>query len=459
VVIDCQQNEDYLRSSIVASNGKPRILLIYNHYGVIDRDIYLAAQSGSFQLESCQIETAKTSEGHTVEKLDLLVVAGKINSFKPDFVLTINGAGLDNDGLLSYLCAYLQLPMVLWYVDEPFIVPEWGRKFIPQTTVAFTFDRYYERRLKEWGINWVFTLPLGTNAERMLGYGNVDEQDAGLSNTVSFVGTLDYEKIKYLLKNISQLWTSMPLEMADVLDSAICRYRLNPQIDTEEIVRICGHKRGVEFEFPNGIVKQMVLSFIDRESSFRLRHEIVEALKPFDISVYGENFWRRVVGDEFYKGTINYYSPEIANLYRSSKININISKYQLKTTVNQRVFDCPLCDGFLITDYKDDIEEYFDIDESIVVFQNPEDLKNKVAFYLDNERMARKIVEKGKETILSRHTYLHRLDEMTKTVRRVKGEKFRNACKKILEGSPPPGFEHFIEQVKEAFGSDAVAVY
>lgn len=445
--------------SIMMNNDKSRILLIYNPHGVIDRDIYLSAQSSSYQLESCEIETAKTSEGHTIEKLDLLAVAKKITGFKPDFILTINGAGLDNDGLLSYLCAYMRLPMVLWYVDEPFIVPEWGQKFIPQTTVAFSFDRYYESRLKEWGINWVFTLPLGTNAERMLGYGNVEEHEADLSNTVSFVGTLDYEKIRYLLKNISQLWTSMPPEMADILDSAIYQYRLNPKINTEEIIKVCGNKHGVEFEFPNGIVKQMVLSFIDREASFRLRHEIVEILKSFDISVYGEKFWRRVVGDEFYKGRINYYSPEIANLYRSSKININISKYQLKTTVNQRVFDCPLCDGFLITDYKDDIEEYFDIDENIVVFQNPEDLKNKVAFYLDNERMARKVVEKGKENILSRHTYSHRLDEMTKTVSRVNGRMFRDACEKVLEGSPPPGFKGFIEKVKEEFGEDTVAVY
>jgi len=448
-----------LRLSMITRHGKPRILLIYNPNGVIDRDIYLSARSSSFQLESCEIETAKTSEGHTLEKLDLLEVARKINSFKPDFVLTINGAGLDNDGLLSHLCAYMRLPMVLWYVDEPFIVPEWGQKFISQTTVAFTFDRYYESRLKEWGINWVFTLPLGTNAERMLGYGNVEEHEADFSDTVSFVGTLDYEKIKYLLKNISQMWTSMPPEMADVLDATIYQYRLNPKRNIEDILKVCGHKNGVKFEFPDGIVKQMVLSFIDREASFRLRHEIVEALKPFDISVYGENFWKRVVGDEFYKGRINYYSSEIANLYRSSKININISKYQLKTTVNQRVFDCPLCDGFLITDYKDDIEEYFDIDESIVVFHNPEDLKNKVAFYLDNEKMARKVVEKGKENILSRHTYSHRLDEMAKTVSHVKGEVFQTACNKILQGPPPPGFERFIEQLKEACGSDAEPVF
>jgi spore maturation protein CgeB len=445
--------------SPLTGNGESRILLIYNPHGVIDRDIYLSARNGSFQLEACKMEIAQTSEGHTIEKLDLLAVAEKISRFKPDFVLTINGAGLDNDGILSYLCAYMRLPLVLWYVDEPFIVPEWGRKFIPQTTVAFTFDRYYEGRLKEWGINWVFTLPLGTNAERMLGYSHMEKNKAELSNTVSFVGTLDYEKIKYLLKNISQLWTSMPPEMANVLDSAIGLYRLNPKRNIEEIIVDCSYKHGLTFEFPDGIVKQMVLSFIDREASFRLRHEIVEILKPFGISVYGEQFWRKAVGGAFYKGRINYYSPEIANLYRSSKININISKYQLKTTVNQRVFDCPLCDGFLITDYKDDIEEYFEIDKSIVVFKNPEDLKGKVAFYLDNRRRARKVIEKGKDNILSRHTYSHRLDEMARTVRRVEGESFRAACEKTLERSSPPGFQDFIEQVIEAFGSDALAVY
>lgn len=432
------------------NGNKHRIFLLHKPEGVVDKDIYLSAQSGSFQVESYQIKVARTIEGHTVEQLELLDVAKRMISFKPDFVLTVNGAGLDNDGFFAYLCSYMQLPLVIWYVDEPFVVPEWGRKFIPETTVGFTFDRFYEKRLREWGIPWVYTLPLGANAERMLGYARSGSDKENHSNSVSFVGSLDYAKIEYLMENISATWTDIAPCVIDVLEEAIYQYRLNPRRETEEIVRDCAERLACEFKFPDGIVKQMVLSFVDREASFRLRYETVEALKPFGIAVYGEEFWEKVVGREFYKGRIGYYSDQIARLYKSSKINLNISKYQLKTTVNQRVFDCALCDGFLITDFKEDIEQYFEIDKSIVVFFDLDDLKNKVAFYLENESKAREIVEKGKETILNRHTYEHRLREMSCTVERIRREgRFEKLCSKALEANAPRNFEPFVRALFE----------
>jgi spore maturation protein CgeB len=432
------------------NDRKVKIFLLYNPQGIIDKDIYLSAQNGRFQVVSREIKVTRNSEGHTLERLDLLDVAKTIISLKPDFVLTINGGGLDNDGLFAHFCASMQIPLIIWYVDEPFFVPEWGQKFFPQTTIVFTFDRYYEKRLREWGIPWVYTLPLGTNAERMLSYGLCEKENPAYSNNVSFVGTLDYEKIQYLLGNISHLWNSMPPRMVDVLDESIKQYRLNPKIETEEIVKQCTADLGVEFGFPNGIVRQMVLSFIDREASFRLRHETIEGLKPFGVSVYGESFWEKVVGKAFYKGQIDYYSDEIARLYRSSRINLNISKYQLKTTINQRVFDCPLCNGFLITDFKEDIEEYFQIDKDMVVFFGLEDLKKKVTHYLENQNKAEKFVENGKEAILGRHTYHHRIEEMSSRVDRIKtAGQFKRLCEKTVRENRPPKSGLFMEKLRE----------
>ena len=80
--------------------AKPRILLLFNPQGIVDRDVYLSAAHKSFQLQAHEIKVARTPEGHTVEKLDLFQVAKGILEFQPDFVLTINGAGLDNERLL-----------------------------------------------------------------------------------------------------------------------------------------------------------------------------------------------------------------------------------------------------------------------------------------------------------------------------------------------------------------------
>lgn len=425
---------------------EPRILLLYNPQGVVDRDIHLASQGGAAHVKPFAIEVSRSPEGHTLERIDLLGIAKSILSFNPDFVLTVNGSGLDNRGFFARFCAHLHLPLVLWYVDEPFVIQEWGLRFIPQTAVGFTFDRYYLGRLRDWGIRWVYPLPLGANAERLLGYSSSTPNKLPYVHHVSFVGALEFQKIQYLLRNISTLWSTMPPGMPDVLDRALGRYKHDFKRDTEQILRECAHSLGVSFEFPNGIVKQMVLSFIDREASFRLRHKTVASLRPFDISVYGEPFWEKIVGKGFYRGPIDYYSSAIAALYRTSRINLNISKYQLKTTVNQRVFDCPLCNGFLLTDFREDIEEYFDIDREVAVFHDLADLKKKVAFYLDHDERARAIAENGKEKILEKHTYQHRIKEMVSHVRSIKNTSaFQQSCNDVMKMPAPTGFQSFLE--------------
>ncbi len=430
---------------------KPRILLLFNPQGIVDRDVYLSAAHSSFHLHAYEIRVARTPEGHTVERLDLFQVAKGILEFQPDLVLTINGAGLDNERLLSHFCASLEIPLVIWYVDEPFLIPEWGQRFSFHTTIAFTFDRFYETKLRNWGLEWVYTLPLGTNAERMLGYATPKRQDSRFVNQISFVGALEYSKIQYLLKNITTMWKTIPPAMPSVLDRAIVEYQSNPKTDPEDVIAACAQELGVQCVFPNGIVKQMILSFVDREASFRLRQRTIEGLEPFGIAVYGEPLWRDIVGPKRYKGSIDYYSARIAEVYNATRINLNISKYQLKTTVNQRVFDCALCGGFLITDFKEEIEALFQIDKNIVVFHDLEDLKARITFYLENQNKADDITERAREVVLSKHTYNHRLTQMCGTVSKVKADpKFNRLCRELLLEEPSPRFNDLIALLRQA---------
>jgi spore maturation protein CgeB len=427
-----------------------RIFLMFNPNGVVDRDICLASKTAGFRVESYQIQSSRTADGHTLERIDLLAIAKTILKMHPDFVLSINGAGLDNEGLFACLCAFLKLPLVLWYVDEPFVIPEWGLKYIPETTIAFTFDRFYERHLRSWGVPWVHTLPLAANAERLRSYMSPLTEDGEYRHPVSFVGALEYEKIQYLLQNISRLWPDMPAGMVDVLDRTVPAYRNDFLRDPDEILRACARDLGIHFSFPNGIVRQMVFSYIDREAGFRQRHEVIDSLKPFGIRVFGEPFWEKAVGKAYYKGRINYYSPEIASLYRSSKVNVNISKYQLKTTVNQRVFDCPLCNGFLMTDFRDDLEEYLQIDKDVAVYRDTAELRKKIAFYLGNDRARRAVVENGKAAILDRHTYPERLSKMVHIVESIRQTpRFEAACKAVAEKSAPRQFHALMERIRQ----------
>jgi len=92
------------------------------------------------------------------------------------------------------------------------------------------------------------------------------------------------------------------------------------------------------------------------------------------------------------------------------------------------------------------VEEFFDIDKDMVVYRDLEELKKRVAFYLENPKQALSIAERGKETVLARHTYKHRLMEMVSLVDAIKETNtFKNACEDVLKGPTPPNFQRIGE--------------
>jgi len=134
---------------------------------------------------------------------------------------------------------------------------------------------------------------------------------------------------------------------------------------------------------------QDICSFIEHGTSYKLRKDLVAPLSRFGLRVYGEPEWNRYLADHFVfeastikaknsDRPIPYYSDEIAKIYQTSKININVTKLMLESTVNQRVFDVPACGGFLLTDYRTDLETLFELDREMICYRGLEDLEKKV---------------------------------------------------------------------------------
>ena len=85
---------------------------------------------------------------------------------------------------------------------------------------------------------------------------------------------------------------------------------------------------------------------------------------------------------------------ELAEVYQSSKINVNIT-LQGKSSLNYRVFEIPASCGFLITDYMDDLEENFEISRDLEAYRDVGDLVDKIKFYLKNPQIAERIAING----------------------------------------------------------------
>ena len=103
-------------------------------------------------------------------------------------------------------------------------------------------------------------------------------------------------------------------------------------------------------------------------------------------------------------------SPEeIFKHYSNAKIGININQKQSITGVNCRTFELCGFGVFQLTDFRKDLISLYNIGEEIVVYENMEDLTNKVIYYLKNDAAREKIAVAGMVRTLRDHTYQSRM--------------------------------------------------
>jgi spore maturation protein CgeB len=128
----------------------------------------------------------------------------------------------------------------------------------------------------------------------------------------------------------------------------------------------------------------------------------------------GDEGWKELLHGIEIKGRLDYYGP-LADHYRTSAINLNITSAQMKTGLNQRVFDVPACRAFLLTDDRGQLHDHFEADE-VVTYREPRDAAEKANWYLKRPDEREKIAKKAYRRILNEHLYVHRLEKIMKAV-------------------------------------------
>ncbi len=146
----------------------------------------------------------------------------------------------------------------------------------------------------------------------------------------------------------------------------------------------------------------------------------VPAGEKYDVSFVGQKYGPRerileylrennIPIDIFGRGWGVYVPFEkVISVFSNSKININISASSLDPKIKQikgRIFEVPMCGGFLLTDYVNGLEDYFTIGKEIVCYEDKEDLVNKIKYYLENEKQRKEIAENGYCAALERNTW------------------------------------------------------
>lgn len=334
--------------------------------------------------------------GNSIEE-QIYNLAREIEGFRPDLVFTFNHAGL-----APVLFAKMKLPHICWFVDNPLL---WVKKETLLTSLSpyylpFVFDRYYINWLKKIGFSQVYHLPLAT--------------DPGLFRPLSWPAK-DKEKYECVLSFVGN---------SHLLD--LTEYNLSPELSADEkVIEEMAKHRAENFGFEVGeMIRSKGFSFIDQAERVRFerliedramsihRQRMLHAVAGLGLNIYGDKGWRRSSLSNCYRGEIGYL--ELCGLYNSSKINLNISAAQLKTTVNQRAFDVPACGGFVLSDFREDLAKFFETGYEAIYFEDENDLRKKAEYYLENPAQREEIAKRARKKVLANHTFRVRMSQMIK---------------------------------------------
>ncbi|MRR36872.1 hypothetical protein EG829_19860, partial [bacterium] len=170
-------------------------------------------------------------------------------------------------------------------------------------------------------------------------------------------------------------------------------------------------------ELPPGSDERLFFrAYVLHSSTTLYRIDLLRRILPLKPDFFGDpDGWHRLFGQEISAHPDVNYFAETPRVYASSDISFNATSLQMPSGVNQRVFDVPLCGGFLLTDRQDDLFELFGEGE-VATYHGSEDVAERARFYLERPELRDRIAHKARQRVLGEHTYRHRMGKVVKEV-------------------------------------------
>lgn len=335
----------------------------------------------------------------------------EIRTFSPDFVFSFNYFPI-----VSLACKKVDMRYVSWIYDSPYVML-YSYTIIYPGNYIFVFDKELFAEFHTAGISTVHYLPMAANTERLRAMTNFTAFSASPwknQTEISFIGSLYTEKHQFYnrLKDITP-YTRGYLEGIMSAQKQVYGYNFIQELLSPDIINDLQHALPMQpdaagVESVEYLYAQYV---INRQITATERTEILSALgAKHNYDLYTPDASLQLPGAVNH-GPVDYYDMA-PYVFKSSKINLNITLRSIKSGIPLRAFDIMGAGGFLLTNFQADFLDYFVPGDDFAYFESTKDLLQKIDYYLahDSERAA--MAENGFKKIEAQHTYKHRVSEI-----------------------------------------------
>ena len=103
---------------------------------------------------------------------------------------------------------------------------------------------------------------------------------------------------------------------------------------------------------------------------------------------------------------------ETSKVYYAGKINLNVTLRSIENGVPLRIFEIMSVGGFVLSNWQEGIAELFEEGKEIVTFKTPEEMLEKVDYYLAHEEERVRIGINGYQKVKNCYTFEHQLSKI-----------------------------------------------
>lgn len=329
------------------------------------------------------------------------------------------------DCLISYLfvpeisdiCQKQNLPYIGWVYDSP-LVPLFHPAVKNPCNYLFIFDRAEYEHLKSFKIPHLYYLPMGVNLSRTGALDITPEDEQKFTSDISFIGSL-YEDNSYN-SFISQFPEEISAELKVYLLKNLCNWHTPkpwPRVSKKTMdfmAQTFGadtwNRQSMDLDLYLGIL------LLSRKLAEMDRITVLNTLaEHYPVDLYTRSDCSFIRNVKVHQG-VDYYT-DMNKIFYLSRINLNITLPSIETGLPQRILDIMGSGGFVLTNYQQEIEDYFIIGKEIEVFRDLDELMEKVAYYLSHEKERLQIAMNGYQKVRECFSYTHQLQYILNTVK------------------------------------------
>lgn len=114
----------------------------------------------------------------------------------------------------------------------------------------------------------------------------------------------------------------------------------------------------------------------------------------------------------------------ILEIIKKTKININTTPRGYRDGVYGNALEIMGMGGFLISDYRPELEKEFILGEELLIYEDVADLLNKISYYMEHEEERNKIAKKGQKKVRQLYCLTRSLETMEQKIEKFRKDNF-----------------------------------